>query len=34
MRHQSTEIHIERKDKSDCSPGGAATWLRDGAALS
>jgi hypothetical protein len=20
MRHQSTEIHIERKDKSDCSP--------------
>jgi hypothetical protein len=20
MRHQSTENHIERKDKSDCSP--------------
>jgi hypothetical protein len=34
MRHQSTEIHIERKDKSDCSPDSAATWLRDGAAFS
>jgi len=34
MRHQSTEIHIQRKDKSDCSPDGAATRLRDGAAFS
>src|SRR4030095_15532915 len=34
MRHQSTEIHIERKDKSDCSPDNAGTWLRDGDAFS
>ena len=32
MRHQSTEIHIERKDKSDCSPSAAPA--RKGAALS
>jgi hypothetical protein len=26
MRHQSTKIHIERKDKSDYRRHGAATW--------
>jgi hypothetical protein len=26
MRHQSTKIHIERKDKSDYPRIGAATW--------
>jgi hypothetical protein len=34
MRHQSTKIHIERKDKSDYPRHRAATWLRECAAFS
>jgi len=34
MRHQSTKIHIERKDKSDYPRHGAATWRANGAASS